>query len=146
MGVPQLEFLHMEAPRSTGRLGPYHLDASCEIADANVATLPWFSLGQLKNLSIHVVIEGATADSNPTGTPVGTFRLYTADDEAMPPRRNTDADIGSNSMTAITPTGNTRLNAGCSFSGVPGSRFKVTYARTSGGAASDRLWICFTVS
>lgn len=136
----------MEAPRSTGRLGPYHLDTSCEIADANVATLAWFALGKLKNLSIQLIIEGATDGSNPTGTPVGTFRLYTAGDEAMSPRRNTDAEVGTNSMTALTPTGNTRLNAGCSFSGVPGSRFKATYARTSGGAASDRLWICFTVS
>jgi hypothetical protein len=112
----------------------------------SLADAEWIDVGENGRLDIQCIIHtGNAALSNvpltgaPTGTPVGSFRLYCAgaeysNDDAVTPVRITAAETGTNSLADIAPNGNNLVNAMANFTDVPGTRCKVLYVRSSGGA------------
>lgn len=99
------------------------------VLDAVKAT----SLGIDGRLDIQVVIDNG-ADAAPTDSPAGSWQLWcTSDPEGKLWSRVTSAD---DELKKIAPNANALVSAYAVLEDVPGTSFKLLYARTSGGAAS----------
>lgn len=106
----------------------------------SLADAAWFEVGENGRLDVQCIIhEGnTTLTGAPAGTPVGTWRMYTAgaeyaNDDAVTPVRILAAESGVNSLADLVPNGNNLVNAVANFIDVPGTRCKFVYQRGSGG-------------
>lgn len=117
----------------------------------SVADAAWINLGENGRLDIQAIIHhGDDITAAPTGTPVGSWRLYFAGAEGVgaapvTPVRVTAAETGANSLADIAPNGNNLVNAVANFTDCPGTRCKAVYVYGSGGVG-DKATLLITRS
>jgi hypothetical protein len=102
-------------------------------ASQDISTVKSTSLGSDGRLDVQVVIDNG-AGVAPTDTPAGAWQLWSSSDpDGVLWSRVTSADT---ELAKIAPSGNTLVSAYAVLEDVPGTSFKLVYARTSGGATS----------
>jgi hypothetical protein len=104
-------------------------------ADEVVADLPYVSLRFGGFLAIQGIIHNVSGLANaPTDTPVGVFELWASADDtnySLVP----DAAV---KLANIAPNGNNVVSSWAVFENAPGTRIKVRWNNTSGGAGDSR--------
>lgn len=117
----------------------------------SVSAAEWIEVGENGRLDIQAILHHEDdITAAPTGTPVGSWRLYCAGAQeiggvAVTPVRITAAETGANSLADIAPNGNNLVNAVANFTDVPGTRCKVVYVFGSGGT-DDKATLIVTRS
>lgn len=100
-----------------------------------------FDIGTDGYLSLRCLIDNG-AGGPPSDAPVGFWELYASDDGLG----YSKVTLADNDLLRIRPTGNVKVEAFTIVEGVPGSKIKVLYNRSSGGGVDSRVTLTGSVN
>lgn len=120
-----------------GRINRRYMTSVSLGASTDITTMPEITVGRDGYVALQVLIDNG-AGAAPSDAPAGTWEIWASAGSRFTQVTGTTI---TTELAKVAPNANNVVDAWAILVGVPGSRFKLRYNRTSGGTTNARATV-----